>query len=331
MAVTYYLLLQDRVEEALDFFGRVNAEQLATQLQYDYFAAYLDFYKAEPKQARQIAAKYADYPVDRWRNAFANIVNQVDEIGKAGRRRWPTRKTARSCRRSEAAATPSFDFTVEAKQVKLNYPEPEDGAGQLLPDGHRAAVQPQSVRASSLASSSRNILPNLTRDDQAAGQGHDAFEFPLPAKLANSNVLVEIVGGRRNAVAGLLLERAGVQVIENYGQVRVTHDKDGKPLPKVYVKVYARMKDGAVKFYKDGYTDLRGRFDYASLSTNELDFVDEVLDPDPQRRARGRRARGQCRRSGRRWAVLRGFFVARPRSNLKRRRHNRGRRSATKL
>ena len=34
------------------------------------------------------------------------------------------------------------------------------------------------------------------------------------------------------------------------------------------------MRDGSVKFYKDGYTDLRGRFDYASLSTNDLDFVD---------------------------------------------------------
>ena len=42
----------------------------------------------------------------------------------------------------------------------------------------------------------------------------------------------------------------------------------------MYVKVYARMKDGNVRFYKDGYTDLRGCFDYSSLSTNELDFVD---------------------------------------------------------
>ena len=49
----------------------------------------------------------------------------------------------------------------------------------------------------------------------------------------------------------------------------------GKPLPKVYVKVYARMKDGRVRFYKDGYTDLRGLFDYSSLNTNELDFVDK--------------------------------------------------------
>jgi len=41
----------------------------------------------------------------------------------------------------------------------------------------------------------------------------------------------------------------------------------------VYVKVYARLKDGQVRFYKDGYTDLRGRFDYASLNTNELENV----------------------------------------------------------
>ena len=39
------------------------------------------------------------------------------------------------------------------------------------------------------------------------------------------------------------------------------------------MKVYAQMQDGEVKFYKDGYTDLRGRFDYASLNTNELDNV----------------------------------------------------------
>jgi len=42
------------------------------------------------------------------------------------------------------------------------------------------------------------------------------------------------------------------------------------------VKVYARMKDGTVKFFKDGYTDLRGRFDYVSLNTNEIADVDRL-------------------------------------------------------
>jgi len=64
-----------------------------------------------------------------------------------------------------------------------------------------------------------------------------------------------------------------VQVIENYAQLRVAHQATQKPLAKVYVKVYAEMQDGRVRFYKDGYTDLRGRFEYGSLSTNDLDFV----------------------------------------------------------
>ena len=58
-------------------------------------------------------------------------------------------------------------------------------------------------------------------------------------------------------------------MLENYGQVRATESGTSKPLPKVYVKVYARLADGSVKFHKDGYTDQRGKFDYASVSTPE--------------------------------------------------------------
>ncbi|MFO0926018.1 MAG: hypothetical protein U0736_03140 [Gemmataceae bacterium] len=41
LAVTYYLLLQDRVEEAKGAFARVAADRVATRLQYDYCAAWL--------------------------------------------------------------------------------------------------------------------------------------------------------------------------------------------------------------------------------------------------------------------------------------------------
>jgi hypothetical protein len=30
------------------------------------------------------------------------------------------------------------------------------------------------------------------------------------------------------------------------------------------------MNDGSVKFYKDGYTDLRGKFNFVSLNTDQL-------------------------------------------------------------
>jgi 5-hydroxyisourate hydrolase-like protein (transthyretin family) len=60
-----------------------------------------------------------------------------------------------------------------------------------------------------------------------------------------------------------------VNVIEQYGQVKVTNATTGKPLAKVYVKAYVRTQDGQVKFHRDGYTDIRGRFDFATVSTPE--------------------------------------------------------------
>ena len=37
-------------------------------------------------------------------------------------------------------------------------------------------------------------------------------------------------------------------------------------MSKAYVKIYARLKNGTVCFFKDGYTDVPGRFDYSSDS-----------------------------------------------------------------
>jgi hypothetical protein len=39
-------------------------------------------------------------------------------------------------------------------------------------------------------------------------------------------------------------------------------------------KVDARLADGGVKFHEDGHTDIRGRFDYASVSTPERQPVE---------------------------------------------------------
>jgi hypothetical protein len=65
-----------------------------------------------------------------------------------------------------------------------------------------------------------------------------------------------------------------VNLAENYGQLRVTDNTAGKAVPKAYVKIYARLADGSVKFHKDGYTDLRGRFDYVSVNTPDRQAVD---------------------------------------------------------
>ena len=89
-------------------------------------------------------------------------------------------------------------------------------------------------------------------------------------------MLVELVGGGQRKSQAHFANSLAIQLSENYGQLRVTQRDSGRPLPKVYVKVYAQLKDGRTQFLKDGYTDLRGRFDYTSLSTNTLDMVQRL-------------------------------------------------------
>src|SRR5262249_58973816 len=73
LAVTYYLLLQDRIEEALAHFAEIKADRLATKLQYDYCQAYLDLFTDNLKEARAIALWHASHPLDRWRHAFTAV------------------------------------------------------------------------------------------------------------------------------------------------------------------------------------------------------------------------------------------------------------------
>lgn len=39
------------------------------------------------------------------------------------------------------------------------------------------------------------------------------------------------------------------------------------------MKVFAKQKNGEEVFYRDGYTDMRGKFDYALSSNNEIDQI----------------------------------------------------------
>lgn len=223
-----------------------------------------------------IAAKYADHPVDRWRNTFAAIIAQLDEAEGKGHNAKPVDVEDRGQQQTALAATePNFDFTVEAKQinlhaqnlstVKINFYEMDV---ELL-FSRNPFVQQFSGQFSSIKPN-QTLEVKLEQDPQAKPV---TKAIPLPEALHNKNVLVEIIGGGQTKSQAYYSHSLAVQVIENYGQVKVTQQATSKPVAKAYVKVYAQTSDGRVKFYKDGYTDLRGRFDYASLNTNDLDVV----------------------------------------------------------
>ncbi len=270
MAVTYYLLLQDRVEEAIAFFGNIDPQKLPTRLQHDYFAAYLDFFRDEPRLARAIASRYEDHPVDRWRKLFANVRAQLDEI--EGRDGGVADDLDRTQKQSRLASTaPGFEVQIDGATVRLDY----QNLSNVRVDYYLMDIellfssQPFVQQYSNQFSF---IRPNQTQQiDLDPNQA--TFEFGLPQRLRNTNVMVQITGGGVTKAKPYFSNALSVQVVENYGQLRVTGRDTGAAHPKVYVKVYARSQNGQVEFYKDGYTDLRGRFDYTSLNTDELDRV----------------------------------------------------------
>jgi hypothetical protein len=82
-------------------------------------------------------------------------------------------------------------------------------------------------------------------------------------------VLVEILGAGQRKAQAYHANTLKLALAENYGRLEVRDDAANKPVAKAYVKVYARLKNGTIRFFKDGYTDLRGKFDYASLNSSE--------------------------------------------------------------
>ncbi len=97
----------------------------------------------------------------------------------------------------------------------------------------------------------------------------DKVSIPMPENCRQERAGGDCGGNGKVRSQPVLANAMAVTMNENYGQLQVTDAVNGKMLPKVYVKTYVRLADGSVKFHKDGYTDQRGKFDYASVSTPE--------------------------------------------------------------
>ncbi|WP_397384757.1 autotransporter-associated beta strand repeat-containing protein, partial [Prosthecobacter sp.] len=122
LSVAYFLILQDRVEEALARFKTVDATKLPTKIQHDYFQCYAAFYEGDLASARGLAAKYADHPVPRWKLLFADVSTQLEEIEGKTAKTEKGDKPDREKQQAELAATePGFDFKVENKTIALTW------------------------------------------------------------------------------------------------------------------------------------------------------------------------------------------------------------------
>ncbi len=267
LLVSSYLALQDRVEEALEFFSRVERGAVAEKLQYEYLRAWLAICQEDTATARRIAKALATYPVDHWAKKFTALNAQLDEIeGKAPAD--PDEKDREGLQNTLADREPSASLVVENRMVTVKYRNLSEVTVNYYPVDLEFLFSSnpfvtQGARQSGVIRPNRSEKVMLPAD-------RTEYTFALPAAFQNANVLVELNGAGQSRTAAVYANDLDVRLSEGQGQLTVTRAGDKLPLPKTYVKVFADQ-NGTPVFYKDGYTDLRGKFDYASLGTGDLD------------------------------------------------------------
>ncbi|MFK7850393.1 MAG: hypothetical protein AB8D78_05385 [Akkermansiaceae bacterium] len=266
MSTTYYLFLQDRAQEALAQLDAVNAKALPTQMQYDYLKAYAAFYRSKPAEARKIAASYADYSVDRWRERFAAVRAQADEIAGAAPKVNDDENRDQQ-QAALAAKEQAIELKVDGTKVTLDYQNLKSVQVNYY-EMDLEFLFSTTPFVSNDGGGFSIVKPNRTETVRLPADKR-AHTFALPNEYQSKNVLVEVVGGGKRRSEAIYANELQALVSENFGILTVRHDKDGRALPKVYVKVYVMTEDGP-QFYKDGYTDLRGKFDYATVSTTDI-------------------------------------------------------------
>jgi hypothetical protein len=257
MAVTYHLLLQDRVADAIEAFDRVSPALATAPMHYDAMRAYLALSRGQPTVARALAETWADHPVPRWRARFGQILAHVDEAtgrdtgttdGGAGDlddEPWLELNVVDGRLEVWHENLPTVELRYTPMDVELLFStnpflEQEDEASSLLRPARRDLIEPQA--------------------------GVTTTVVDLPPEFAGRNVFVEARADGLVSRQAHYAHDLSLALLSSRGELRLTREGTDQPLSSAYVKVYARTRDGSVRFHKDGYTDLRGRFDYASVT-----------------------------------------------------------------
>jgi hypothetical protein len=263
LELAYHLMLQDRVEDACAAFARIDAKETTAKLQYDYFRAWLAMRQSDTATARTIAAAHADALVQSWRLRFAELSAQLDEIASVPVRRDPALADQQR-QQLQAARTPSLHAELVDGAISVTYANMTQCEARYHPMDLEMLFSraPFDVVGGDRAT---RVLPTAvatTKLDPA----RQTVRIPVPEPFRRTNALIEIEGGGQRQILASYASALDLRLAPASGQLQVVRTGDGKPIPAAYVKVYAELADGRVAFHKDGYTDLRGRFDYVTLS-----------------------------------------------------------------
>ena len=283
LLLAYYLLIQNRITEAIGSFGLVDPAKISTRLQYDYLSAYLAMHEGNYDKAEEIAVQHAGDQIPRWQGRFSQLAAQLQQRKNLAQ---PEQLVAADAGRiREPILEGSGDLSVmdrELQQASASEQQPEVVVrvdGNTLRIDHRRAkevvVNFYGVDLELLFSKAPFARDDLQRMAMVEPMRTENLKFDLATGVGRleldenqqrQTLLVEVVAGAARSTALYYGGDITTYVSEGFGQLQTTDSETHRPITSAYVKVYGKYPNGQIKFYKDGYTDARGRFDYASVS-----------------------------------------------------------------
>jgi hypothetical protein len=278
LALTAQLLLQDRINEALTRFDAIDPAGLTSRMAYDYLRAVVLFHRSQAEEARVIAQEYATLPPGLWKDRFGKVIAQADEI-------VALQVPHKAEERKPGEEAPSLDLALSPDgKLLLRQHKLDKTLLQLFSVDLEVLFSKDPFLAGDGASLP-GIRANDTREVVLAAA---ETSVELPENFRKGNVLVAARSGGTKMLK--VLDSRALEMIRQpqHRTLQVFDSSSRLPLPRCYVKVYVRGAGGEARFHKDGYTDLRGKFDYLSHTGENLGEIRKisVLISHPEKGAR---------------------------------------------
>ena len=282
MRLCYYLILQKRIKEATQVFNKINYDNIkgnnlfSLSLQYDYMQAYLDFSDKNSnfQKAREICKKYKNFVIKSWANMFKEIEDQLNEYD--GNVDYGQLISDEEKNINKQKAQDEIFLSLEIKNLDINILY--KNASELILKFYIIDIEIIFSKFPFIKETNIDfdlVKPNKIinlKVENIKSKKEELKSIPIPDELKKTNFYLEVTSGNKRVYDIYYSSSLNYSLVESNGEIKVMDEKFNS-LPKIYVKCYCETNSGNILFYKDGFTDLRGKFNYLQLNN---DLVNDI-------------------------------------------------------
>ena len=285
LRLCYYLILQKRIKEANQVFNRINYDNIkgnnlcSLNLQYDYMQAYLDFCDKNSnfQKAREICKKYKNFVIKSWANMFQEIEDQLNEYdGNINYEQLISGEESQLTQNGKKQTT--WDEIFLSLEIKNDINILYKNISELVLKFYIIDIEIIFSRSPFIKEThvdfdfvKPNKIINLKVENMKSKK-EELISIPIPNELKKTNFYLEVISGNKRVYDIYYASSLNYSLSESTGEIKVM-DENLNTLSKIYVKCFCETNKGKILFYKDGFTDLRGKFNYLQLNNDLVNNV----------------------------------------------------------